>query len=81
MLYIFRLLLAGAECPVIPEIANGLTIDSSKQYYYGDEARVQCHKGFKLTSGSSIIKCGPDQKFLNVPKCEGTVIFSNFCCH
>lgn len=38
---------------------------------FGDEARVQCHRGFKLIGGSSIIKCGPSQKFLNVPKCEG----------
>lgn len=61
----------GAECPKLPEISNGFILDSSRQYLFGDEARVQCHRGFKLTGGSSVIKCGPAQKFLNVPKCEG----------
>lgn len=61
----------GAECSKLPEIANGFITDSSKQYLFGDEARVQCNRGFKLTGGSTIIKCGPNQKFLNVPKCEG----------
>ena len=67
---------AGAECPKLPEINNGFIIDSTRQYHFGDEARVQCHRGFKLIGGSSIIKCGPNQKFLNVPKCEGNF----FCC-
>lgn len=63
---------SGAECPELPTIDNGFVIDPSRQYFYGDEARVQCHRGFKLTGGSSIIKCGASQKFSNVPKCEGT---------
>jgi phosphatidate phosphatase PAH1 len=42
----------------------------SREYYFGDEARVQCYKGYKLT-GSNIIKCSIGQEFLNPPKCEG----------
>ncbi|XP_075226178.1 sushi, von Willebrand factor type A, EGF and pentraxin domain-containing protein uif [Lycorma delicatula] len=59
-----------AQCPIIPDIPNGFIIDSHRKYYFGDEARVQCHKGFKLTGGSSIIKCGPNQIFENPPRCE-----------
>lgn len=62
---------SGAACPISPQIANGFVIDSNHKYFYGDEARVQCHKGFKLIGGSNIIKCGPTQTFLNIPKCEG----------
>lgn len=61
----------GAECAILPEISNGFVIDQTRKYLYGDEARVQCHRGFKLTGGSSIIKCGVNQIFSNVPKCEG----------
>lgn len=61
----------GAECTILPEINNGFVIDQTRKYYYGDEARVQCHRGFKLTGGPSIIKCGANQTFTNVPKCEG----------
>jgi hypothetical protein len=45
----------------------------SREYYFGDEARVQCYKGYKLTA-SNIIKCGIGQEFLNPPKCEGEYI-------
>lgn len=70
MSYQILLLPTGAKCPLLPEITNGIIIDSTKQYFYGDEARVQCHRGFKLIEGSSIIKCGANQKFIGVPKCE-----------
>lgn len=60
-------------CPKLPEISNGFIIDASQRYFFGDEARVQCHKGFKLVGGSNIIRCGPDQAFLNPPKCEGNL--------
>ncbi|KAG8295757.1 calcium ion binding [Homalodisca vitripennis] len=59
-----------AMCPKLPEIANGFVIEASQRYFFGDEARVQCHKGFKLVGGSNIIRCGPEQTFLNPPKCE-----------
>lgn len=65
----------GAECTILPEISNGFVIDQTRKYFYGDEARVQCHRGFKLTGGSSIIKCGVSQTFSNVPKCEGSYTF------
>jgi len=69
----------GAECLVLPEIHNGFVIDQTRKYLYGDEARVQCHRGFKLTGGPSIIKCGANQTFSNVPKCEGKFfIFKKF---
>jgi len=51
-------------------IKNGFVTDMSRDYYFGDEARVQCYKGYKLT-GSNIIKCSVGQEFLNPPKCEG----------
>lgn len=60
----------GAHCPKFPVIKNGFVTDMSRDYYFGDEARVQCYKGYKLT-GSNIIKCGIGQEFLNPPKCEG----------
>jgi len=60
----------GAHCPQFPVIKNGFVTDTSRDYYFGDEARVQCYKGYKLT-GSNIIKCGVGQEFLNPPKCEG----------
>jgi len=60
----------GARCPKFPVIKNGFVTDMSRDYYFGDEARVQCYKGYKLT-GSNIIKCGIGQEFLNPPKCEG----------
>jgi hypothetical protein len=60
----------GARCPKFPIIKNGFVTDMSRDYYFGDEARVQCYKGYKLT-GSNIIKCSIGQEFLNPPKCEG----------
>jgi hypothetical protein len=62
--------LTGARCPKFPVIKNGFVTDMSREYYFGDEARVQCYKGYKLT-GSNIIKCSIGQEFLNPPKCEG----------
>lgn len=59
-----------STCQTLPIIANGFIVDSTKKYSYGDEARVQCYRGFKLIGGSSIIKCGPNEEFANVPKCE-----------
>jgi len=70
----------GAECLVLPDINNGFVIDQTRKYFYGDEARVQCHRGFKLTGGPSIIKCGANQTFSNVPKCEGKFLIFIFVC-
>jgi Calcium-binding EGF domain/Sushi repeat (SCR repeat) len=36
---------------------------------YGDDARVQCFKGFKL-NGPSIIKCDTEQEFDGMPTCD-----------
>ncbi|KAK9881868.1 hypothetical protein WA026_018067 [Henosepilachna vigintioctopunctata] len=58
-----------AKCPVFPEIKNGFIVDSARQYFFNDEARVQCQKGYKLI-GNSILRCGDNQQFNNPPKCE-----------
>lgn len=50
-------------------IIHGFVVDETREYYFGDEARVQCNRGYKLT-GSNIIQCGTHQKFENVPTCE-----------
>ncbi|KAK9718535.1 CUB domain [Popillia japonica] len=58
-----------AKCPEFPEVSNGFITDTSRNYFFNDEARVQCFKGYKLV-GSNIIRCGENQKFNNPPKCE-----------
>ncbi|KAE8736819.1 hypothetical protein FOCC_FOCC017725 [Frankliniella occidentalis] len=58
-----------ACCPTFPTIKNGFIVDTTNEYLYGDEARVQCFKGYKL-SGNNIIRCGPNQDFLNPPRCD-----------
>ncbi|XP_032681239.1 sushi, von Willebrand factor type A, EGF and pentraxin domain-containing protein 1 isoform X1 [Odontomachus brunneus] len=58
-----------AKCPLLPTIKNGFVVDTGRDYYFGDEARVQCNRGYKLT-GSNIIPCGPHRYFDNVPTCE-----------
>ncbi|EZA50646.1 Sushi, von Willebrand factor type A, EGF and pentraxin domain-containing protein [Ooceraea biroi] len=58
-----------ATCPILPTIKNGFVVDIGRDYFFGDEARVQCNRGYKLT-GSNIIQCGPYQRFDNVPTCE-----------
>ncbi|KAK7873875.1 hypothetical protein R5R35_005737 [Gryllus longicercus] len=68
-----------AKCYDFPTIKNGFVTDTSREYYFGDEARVQCHKGYKLT-GSNIIKCGIHQKFDNPPTCEDVNECSNSQC-
>ena len=54
----------------IPEVQNGYVVDKTREYYYGDEARVQCYKGYRLI-GSHTVKCNEQQDFSNVPVCEG----------
>ncbi|XP_045468348.1 sushi, von Willebrand factor type A, EGF and pentraxin domain-containing protein 1 isoform X2 [Harmonia axyridis] len=58
-----------AKCPVFPEIKNGYFIDSTREYFFNDEARVQCHRGYKLI-GSGALRCGENQEFNSPPKCE-----------
>lgn len=61
---------ARKRCYEFPEVKNGFIVDSTRQYFFGDEARVQCYKGYKL-NGTNIIKCSADQGFDNVPTCDG----------
>lgn len=56
-------------CHQFPEISNGFIVDQTRQYHFGDEGRVQCYKGFKL-SGSNIIRCGTNQTFDSAPTCD-----------
>ncbi|XP_022825719.1 sushi, von Willebrand factor type A, EGF and pentraxin domain-containing protein 1 isoform X1 [Spodoptera litura] len=58
-----------ALCPKFPEIKNGFIVDQTRIYMFGDEARVQCFKGYKL-NGPSVLRCGPNQEFDNPPTCE-----------
>uniref|UniRef100_A0A1A9UCN5 Uncharacterized protein n=1 Tax=Glossina austeni TaxID=7395 RepID=A0A1A9UCN5_GLOAU len=57
------------RCFEFPQIDNGFVVDAARPYYYGDDARVQCFKGYKLI-GSNIIRCNTDQVFENPPTCE-----------
>jgi hypothetical protein len=59
----------GKQCFTVPKVKNGFVVDSDREYFFDDEARVQCHRGYKLL-GQSIIKCGPDQMFEDLPVCE-----------
>lgn len=67
--FLLILYILGAPCPKFPKIKNGLITDTSRMYYFNDEARVQCYKGYKLV-GSSIMRCGENQEFENPPKCD-----------
>lgn len=57
------------RCYEFPSVKNGFIVDTTRQYSFGDEARVQCYKGFKL-NGTNIIKCDTDQSFRNPPTCD-----------
>lgn len=56
------------KCKKLPIILNGFIVDKTRDYAFGDEARVQCYKGYKLT-GNNIIRCESDQIFSNIPSC------------
>ncbi|GBP19642.1 Fibropellin-1 [Eumeta japonica] len=58
-----------AMCPQFPKIKNGFIVDQTRVYMYGDEARVQCFKGYKL-NGPSVLRCGPDEEFDSPPTCD-----------
>lgn len=57
------------RCHTFPTVNNGFIVDTTRQYFFGDDARVQCYKGFKL-NGTNIIKCDTDQSFRNPPTCD-----------
>ncbi|XP_067122803.1 uncharacterized protein [Centruroides vittatus] len=57
------------QCPILPQIENGFVIGTHNVYFYQDEAKVQCNRGFNL-EGSPIISCGPNQTFINLPVCK-----------
>lgn len=57
------------QCHTIPTIKNGFIVDGGRSFFFDDEARVQCHRGYRLL-GQSVIKCGPTQEFIDMPTCE-----------
>lgn len=57
------------QCHSLPKIKNGFLVDEEFEYFFDDEARVQCQRGYKLL-GNSIVRCGPDQIFEDLPVCE-----------
>ncbi|XP_055681349.1 sushi, von Willebrand factor type A, EGF and pentraxin domain-containing protein 1 isoform X2 [Lutzomyia longipalpis] len=57
------------RCYSYPDVKNGFIVDMTRQYFYGDEARIQCYKGYKL-NGNNIIKCDENQEFSNLPTCD-----------
>lgn len=59
-----------ARCPTMPSIRNGFisNADADRDIRFGDELRVLCNRGYKL-DGHSILKCGANQSFANVPSC------------
>jgi hypothetical protein len=65
------------RCFTFPDIENGYIVDKSREYFYGDQAKVECHRGYSRI-GSNIINCGEDQKFMNLPKCEGNDLVFRF---
>lgn len=59
-----------AKCPILPEIKNGYlaTNDADRDFYFEDESRVFCNRGYRL-EGSSIMKCSSNQSFTGIPTC------------
>lgn len=57
------------HCHDFPVVKNGFIVDTTRKYFFGDEGRVQCYKGYKL-SGSNIIRCDANQTFDNAPTCD-----------
>ena len=52
------------------QIADGFVTETEREFFYGDQARVQCLRGFRLL-GSPLITCGDSETFENNPTCEG----------
>lgn len=59
----------GKQCHQVPKVKNGFVTETDREYFFDDEARVQCQKGYRLL-GNSVVKCGPDQIFDDLPVCE-----------
>jgi hypothetical protein len=57
------------QCHDFPEIDDGYVVDKTIDYFYGDQARVECHRGFARI-GSNIITCGGSAAFENLPTCQ-----------
>eukprot|EP00096_Caligus_rogercresseyi_P005025 TRINITY_DN1980_c0_g2_i1.p1 TRINITY_DN1980_c0_g2~~TRINITY_DN1980_c0_g2_i1.p1 ORF type:complete len:2992 (-),score=731.35 TRINITY_DN1980_c0_g2_i1:531-9380(-) len=66
-------------CAQFPDIPNGYIVDRKHEYFYEDEALVECHRGYSRI-GNNIIKCGSDKTFQDVPLCEDKNECDNFQC-
>ncbi len=77
MSFLFRV-----RCHTLPKVPNGFVVGGGggggapgdqgrpAEHYYGDQARVECHRGYTRI-GSNIISCGAEGEFSNVPTCQG----------
>ena len=78
------------RCHKFPELENGHIFDKDREYYYGDQTKAECYKGYSrnatvvddtvVGSSSNIITCGPDGIFTGVPKCEDKNECDAFMC-
>lgn len=76
-----------AQCRQHPEIEHGYLVEAdtkqpaqpNRKFLYLDEARVQCHRGYRLDSTNinpqqhltaGLIKCGANQTFEHIPRCS-----------
>ena len=46
---------SGIECADPYDVANA---DKSGGHFYGDSVTYQCHTGYQMTSGDSVLHCG-----------------------
>ncbi len=60
---------ARQQCHKFPEVENGYIVDKTREYFYGDQAQAECHRGYSRI-GSNIITCLDGNKFEEPPKCE-----------
>uniref|UniRef100_T1IXR4 Uncharacterized protein n=1 Tax=Strigamia maritima TaxID=126957 RepID=T1IXR4_STRMM len=58
-----------SRCYSIPKIQNAFILGANKDYFYGDEAVVQCFRGYKL-NGNKILTCDANQVFSTPPTCD-----------
>ena len=63
-----RALVQPVYCGPVPQIDNGWISNRTRTYFFDDETRAQCYRGYKL-NGTTVIRCGSDGKFNNVPTC------------
>lgn len=53
----------------MPDIKNGVIVNSEREYYFEDSTKVICRPGFRPT-GTDIIRCLANQTFSVHPDCR-----------